>query len=133
MPTAQGQLPSPPAPCRWAKMPYGVSATANDFMRGRADDSRELHRIPVVKTEPNVKRVYFSTVGIEEVASPENQFLHVVVDPKPTLSPDGKLTATHHVTIEMSEVLADEMRSVSMEVERDDVFMWRTPIVRDGF
>ncbi len=67
------------------------------------------------------------------MASPENQFLHVVVDPKPTLSPDGKLTATHHVTIKMSEVLADEMRSVSMEVDRDDVFMWRTPIVHDGF
>jgi len=83
--------------------------------------------------EPNVKRVYFSTAGIEEVASPENQFLHIVVDPKPMLSPDGKLTATHHVTIEMSEVLADEMRSVSMEVDRNDIFMGRSPVVHDGF
>lgn len=106
---------------------------ANDFMKGRVGEASELHKLQVVKMEPNVRRVYFSTVGIEEIASQENHFLHVVVDPKPTLSPDGKLSASHHVTIEMSEVLADEMRSVSMEVDRDEIFIWRTPMLRNDF
>ena len=89
--------------------------------------------MPVVRMEPDVRRVYFSTVRIEEIANPENQFLHVVVDPEPNLLPNGKLSASRHLMIEMSEVLADDMRSVSMEVDRDDIFIWRTPIVQTEF
>lgn len=107
--------------------------TANAFMCGRDAGNGELHRVPVVQMGDNVRRVYFSTSRIEEMVSRETQSLHVVVDPSPSLSADGKLSAAGHITIAMSEVLADEMRSVSMEVERDDVFMWRTPMVRTDF
>lgn len=112
---------------------FTTEETANAFMRGRDPGNGELHRVPVVQMDANVRRVYFSTSRIEEMVSPETQFLHVVVDPSPSLSADGKLSATGHITIAISEVLADEMRSVSMEVERDDVFMWRTPMVRTDF
>ncbi len=143
-----GNLPEEQHPTMMVTMPVPVYATvggeliipmfttartANEFARGRNLESRELHRIPVVQVTAHEKRVYLSTRGIEEVTGNQNDRLHLVVDPRPFLSPDGKLVAVHVASEELSRVVADEARVVSIQVECDELFIWRTPMVRSDF
>jgi hypothetical protein len=99
--------------------------TAIRFASGR-QHLHELRRLPIVELAPGLRVVSFSTAGIETVLGPNQTHLYVLIDPAPHVQHE-KLNCAQAERLDISDVLSDKLRMISVPFGGREVFMWTKP------